>query len=261
VGDQPLHRHNGGPLSDEDAEKLWGHIRALEVLAEQKQEVADDEKARKALAKADGFDTKVLAAIMKRRQLGEGETKAADTLIRIYEEALQEQGALPLEQSKRTAPPVRRSVEEVAQQLHGQEAPPGLVKESDDVEGFAGLTVATADVLLLYDRAVDLVRTHNKASTSWLQRELRVGYNSAARIVEKMEARSVITYPDHLGRRTVVDPYPPRDDAHKGNIEPAEQEDNVPWLEGADEATRTVPSGAAGRVSPARPEMGEALFD
>jgi hypothetical protein len=81
-----------------------------------------DIKARKDLAKADGFDTNIVGAIVKRRKLGHGETRAADDLIRLYEEALEEQGALPLEQT-RTRQPQRRSTEQIAQELHGEDAP------------------------------------------------------------------------------------------------------------------------------------------
>ncbi|WP_010124124.1 FtsK/SpoIIIE family DNA translocase [Sphingomonas sp. KC8] len=55
-----------------------------------------------------------------------------------------------------------------------------------------------------YRRAVQLVVENRKASTSWLQRQLRVGYNSAARLIERMEKDAVISQPDHVGRREVL---------------------------------------------------------
>ncbi|XHS02243.1 hypothetical protein ACFB49_38540 [Sphingomonas sp. DBB INV C78] len=55
-----------------------------------------------------------------------------------------------------------------------------------------------------YRRAVQLVVENRKASTSWLQRQLRVGYNSAARLIERMEKDGVISSPDHVGRREVL---------------------------------------------------------
>ena len=54
-----------------------------------------------------------------------------------------------------------------------------------------------------YRRAVQLVVENKKASTSWLQRQLRVGYNSAARLIERMEKDAIISQPDHVGRREV----------------------------------------------------------
>lgn len=121
---EPPHRHNGGPLSDDDARKLWDHVRALEVLNEQQDEIRLDMKMRKELAKADGFDNNILASIIRRRKLCEGETRAADSMIKLYEEALREQGVLPLEESRAPTPAPRRTVEEIAQDLHGQDAPP-----------------------------------------------------------------------------------------------------------------------------------------
>ena len=55
----------------------------------------------------------------------------------------------------------------------------------------------------LYHKAVQLVIENRKASTSWLQRQLRVGYNSAARLIERMEKDDIISTPDHVGRREV----------------------------------------------------------
>jgi uncharacterized protein (UPF0335 family) len=92
----PDRRHNGGPLDDDDARKLWNHIRALESLEETKADLNLDIKTRKELAKADGFDTNIVGVILKRRKQGYGATAAADSLIRLYEEALEEQRALPL---------------------------------------------------------------------------------------------------------------------------------------------------------------------
>jgi len=56
----------------------------------------------------------------------------------------------------------------------------------------------------LYRRAVQLVVENRKASTSWLQRQLRVGYNSAARLIERMEKDMIVSAPDHVGRREIL---------------------------------------------------------
>ena len=55
-----------------------------------------------------------------------------------------------------------------------------------------------------YRAAVAIVCGSQKASTSWLQRQLRIGYNSAARLVERMEKEGVVSRPDHVGRREVL---------------------------------------------------------
>lgn len=55
-----------------------------------------------------------------------------------------------------------------------------------------------------YRAAIQLVCESQKASTSWLQRQLRIGYNSAARLIERMEKDGIVSRPDHVGRREVL---------------------------------------------------------
>ena len=55
-----------------------------------------------------------------------------------------------------------------------------------------------------YRGAIQLVCESQKASTSWLQRQLRIGYNSAARLIERMEKDGIVGRPDHVGRREVL---------------------------------------------------------
>ncbi|MGI4851313.1 MAG: DNA translocase FtsK 4TM domain-containing protein [Janthinobacterium lividum] len=56
----------------------------------------------------------------------------------------------------------------------------------------------------LYQQALQLIRREQKASTSFVQRHLRIGYNSAARIIEQMENEGVISAPNHKGKRDVL---------------------------------------------------------
>ncbi|MEQ8357510.1 MAG: DNA translocase FtsK 4TM domain-containing protein [Kiloniellaceae bacterium] len=58
----------------------------------------------------------------------------------------------------------------------------------------------------LYDRAVGVVLQHRKASTSFVQRHLQIGYNRAARIIERMEAEGLISAANHVGKREVLPP-------------------------------------------------------
>jgi S-DNA-T family DNA segregation ATPase FtsK/SpoIIIE len=55
-----------------------------------------------------------------------------------------------------------------------------------------------------YARAIEIIALAQKASTSYLQRQLRVGYNNAARLIEQMEADGFVSKPDHVGRREVL---------------------------------------------------------
>jgi S-DNA-T family DNA segregation ATPase FtsK/SpoIIIE len=55
----------------------------------------------------------------------------------------------------------------------------------------------------LYERAVATVLRDQKASTSYIQRRLSIGYNRAADLVERMEHEGIISSPDHQGRRQI----------------------------------------------------------
>ncbi len=56
----------------------------------------------------------------------------------------------------------------------------------------------------LYRQAVHVVASSQKASTSYVQRQLRIGYNAAARLIDRMEKEGKIGAPDHVGRREVL---------------------------------------------------------
>lgn len=58
----------------------------------------------------------------------------------------------------------------------------------------------------LYDKAVDIVLRDRKASTSYIQRRLKIGYNKAATLIEDMEQQGVISGPNHKGQREILVP-------------------------------------------------------
>ncbi|MEW4467580.1 DNA translocase FtsK 4TM domain-containing protein [Parasphingorhabdus sp. JC815] len=55
-----------------------------------------------------------------------------------------------------------------------------------------------------YAQACQIIFESQKVSTSWLQRQLRIGYNTAARIIDRMEDDQLISPPNHIGRREVL---------------------------------------------------------
>ena len=56
----------------------------------------------------------------------------------------------------------------------------------------------------LYQTAIEIIKTEGKASTSFLQRKLQIGYNRAARIIDMMEAEGIVSKANHVGKRDVL---------------------------------------------------------
>ena len=56
----------------------------------------------------------------------------------------------------------------------------------------------------LYEMALKIIKTEKKASTSFLQRKLQIGYNRAARIIEQMEDNGVVSKANHVGKREIL---------------------------------------------------------
>ena len=56
----------------------------------------------------------------------------------------------------------------------------------------------------LYQTAIELVKSEGKASTSFLQRKLQIGYNRVARIVDMMEDEGIVSKANHVGKRDVL---------------------------------------------------------
>jgi uncharacterized protein (UPF0335 family) len=164
---------NSGNFSTDQLNQLVARIERLE---EEKKALADDIREVYAEAKAHGFDTKILRQVIKLRKLDRAELAEQESLLEIYMNALGMLAETPLGQAAIKA----------AQDGAGAPAP------SDAQDEF-------------YDRAVDIVRKHGKASASLVQRHLEIGYNRAARILDAMAEQGVIGPPDAYGKRPVLE--------------------------------------------------------
>jgi len=75
-----------------------------------------------------------------------------------------------------------------------------FVDEKDVVENQSN----SGDKDELYKAALDIIRSEGKASTSFLQRKLQIGYNRAARIIDMMEDDGIVSKANHVGKRDVL---------------------------------------------------------
>src|SRR5690606_30039019 len=78
-----------------------------------------------------------------------------------------------------------------------------ITREEETAPGLAGGDESEGGDQL-YDQAVAIVCRERKASTSFVQRHLQIGYNRAARIIERMEREGVISAANHVGKREVL---------------------------------------------------------
>ncbi len=101
-----------------------------------------------------------------------------------------------------------KDVEEVVNHLKAQ-GEPSYVTEVTEVEdseqgAFGGMGGGGDGGDDLYRQALEIVIREGKASTSFIQRHLQIGYNRAARIIEDMEKRGVVSRANHVGKREVL---------------------------------------------------------
>ena len=97
-------------------------------------------------------------------------------------------------------------VEKVVRSLKAQGEPRYVEDVTEDIDVAAGIP-GFADGESgddLYDQAVALVCREGKASTSFVQRHLQIGYNRAARLIERMETEGVISPANHVGKREIL---------------------------------------------------------
>ena len=100
-----------------------------------------------------------------------------------------------------------REVEDIVAFLREQGEPAYLeeVTEAEDDDGPASaLSAGGGADASLYDQAVALVAREGKASTSFVQRHLNIGYNRAAKLIEQMEKEGVVSQANHVGKREVL---------------------------------------------------------
>lgn len=161
------------------ADQLRLLIERIERLEEEKKGINDDIKDVYLEAKATGYDAKIMRQIIRLRKMEPHHRQEMQAVLETY------LAALGMEDG-----PGRQT--EMYQGHDGRPDPktPAPAPTADDAERFTA--------------ALNLVVDHQNASTSWLQRQMRIGYNQAARLVDELETRGVVGPPDHIGKRAVL---------------------------------------------------------
>ena len=96
-------------------------------------------------------------------------------------------------------------VERIAKWISKTGRPEYLEEVTRDDEEEEGFTASGGSIdEPMFDEAVEIVARAGKASTSFIQRQLKIGYNRAAGIIDEMEAQGMVSEPDHKGKREVL---------------------------------------------------------
>lgn len=161
------------------ADQLRLLIERIERLEEEKKGINDDIKDVYLEAKATGYDAKIIRQIIRLRKMEPHHRQEMQAVLETYLSAL------------------------------GMEDGPG--RQTEMYAGHDGrpdpatpAPAPTANEAEMFETALSLVIEHQNASTSWLQRQMRLGYNQAARLVENLEKRGVVGPPNNVGKREIL---------------------------------------------------------
>ena len=96
-------------------------------------------------------------------------------------------------------------IEKIANSLRAQGEPDYMDEiTSQEIHGSQSNTDTDGEEDELFKQAVEIIKTEGKASTSFLQRKLQIGYNRAARIIDMMEEKNIVSKANHVGKREVL---------------------------------------------------------
>ncbi len=98
-----------------------------------------------------------------------------------------------------------QEIENITNSLRAQGKPEYMEEITSQETTESSLTAGNeGDEDELFNKAVEIIKAEGKASTSFLQRKLQIGYNRAARIIDMMEEKGIISKANHVGKREVL---------------------------------------------------------
>lgn len=197
-------------MADEDdnwevlTQAAQGQIRStverIERLEQEKTEISEQIKEVFAEAQGNGFDVKVLRKVVRIRKQDRAKRLEEEAILDLYLSAV---GELPL--FERPQPEPSGAPESGIATITLTMADGSAVSGTPDQLAAAERMVrGVPEEQALYDQAVALVRRDGKASASYVQRRLQLGFNRASALVERMEREGVIGPPNHAGKREVL---------------------------------------------------------
>jgi len=97
-----------------------------------------------------------------------------------------------------------KEIEKITNTLRAQGEPDYIEEITTNERNHNTDNISGDDTDTLYSQALNIIKTEGKASTSFLQRKLQIGYNRAARIIDMMEEKGIVSKANHVGKREVL---------------------------------------------------------
>ena len=97
-----------------------------------------------------------------------------------------------------------QEIEKITNILRSQGTPDYIEEITTEDKESTDLKETDFDEDSLYGEALEIIKSEGKASTSFLQRKLQIGYNRAARIIDMMEEKGIVSKANHVGKREVL---------------------------------------------------------
>jgi S-DNA-T family DNA segregation ATPase FtsK/SpoIIIE len=97
-----------------------------------------------------------------------------------------------------------KEIEKITNVLRAQGEPEYIDEITTSNKMDSADSIPESEIDELYNQALDIIKIEGKASTSFLQRKLQIGYNRAARIIDMMEEKGIVSKSNHVGKREVL---------------------------------------------------------
>ena len=97
-----------------------------------------------------------------------------------------------------------KEIEQISSVLRAQGKPEYVEEITTNDKSLDSESLTGEDADELYSKALEIIKSEGKASTSFLQRKLQIGYNRAARIIDIMEEKGIVSKANHVGKREVL---------------------------------------------------------
>jgi uncharacterized protein (UPF0335 family) len=194
------------------ADQLRLFIERIERLEEEKKGIADDVKEVYAEAKANGYDTKTMRAVVRLRKMETHARQEADALLETYRAALGMESDFyrkPNVPQASEPSPLERAIEKTVDAVnHGALDTEDCTvraevirRQNDKADNQPPFDLDEE----LYAKGVEFVKTQEHIGPSRLQRELRIGWNAAIRYLERMQRDGIVGSPNAMERRDVLE--------------------------------------------------------